>query len=67
MEKTFEDGKKDFSAFLTCMSWVLVDHKDNENTEAWTHGNKVCRHSILSTLYNELFDVYCIYKEAREI
>ena len=49
------------------VAWVLADPKDAENAEAWTHGNKVCRHSILSTLSNELFDVYCSYKEAREI
>ncbi|KAG5247673.1 Retrovirus-related polyprotein from transposon [Salix suchowensis] len=48
------------------VAWV-VDPKDAENVEAWTHGNKVYRHSILSTLSNELFDVYCSYKEAREI
>ncbi|KAG5226822.1 gag-pol polyprotein [Salix suchowensis] len=49
------------------VAWVLADPKDAENAEAWTHGNKVCRHSILNTLSNELFDVYCSYKEAREI
>ena len=49
------------------MAWLLADPKDAENSEAWTYGNKVCRHSILSTLSNELFDVYCSYKEAREI
>ncbi|KAG5238065.1 RNA-directed DNA polymerase [Salix suchowensis] len=52
---------------LDGVAWVLADPKDAENAEAWTHGNKVCRHSILSTLSNELFDVYCSYREAREI
>ena len=37
------------------------------NTEAWTHANKVYRHTILTTLSNELFDVYCTYKEAKVI
>ena len=33
----------------------------------WAYLNKVCRHTILSTLSNELFDIYCSYKEAKEI
>ncbi|XP_060964774.1 uncharacterized protein LOC133033727 [Cannabis sativa] len=41
--------------------------KTNTNVDAWTHANKVCRHTILSTLSNDLFDVYCSYKEAKEI
>ncbi|CAJ2667187.1 unnamed protein product [Trifolium pratense] len=36
-------------------------------TEQWTHANRVCRSTILSTLSNDLFDVYCSYKEAKEI
>ena len=37
------------------------------NIEAWAHANKVCHHTILTTLSNELFDVYCAYKEAKGI
>jgi len=33
----------------------------------WIHANKVCRHTLLSALSNDLFDVYCSYKEAKEI
>ena len=33
----------------------------------WIHANKVCRHIMLSALSNDLFDVYCSYKEAKEI
>ena len=33
----------------------------------WTHANEVCRHTILTTLFDELFDVYCAYKEANVI
>ena len=33
----------------------------------WNKANKVCRHTILSTLSNELYDVYCSYKNAHEI
>ena len=29
--------------------------------------NKVCRHTLLSALSNDLFDVYCSYKESKEI
>ena len=49
------------------VAWVLSEPKIDANVEAWMYGNKVCRHSILSTLSNELFDVYCGYKEAKEI
>ena len=37
------------------------------NIEAWAHVNKVCRHTILTTLSNELFGVYYTYKEAKVI
>ncbi|KAF7843597.1 Retrovirus-related Pol polyprotein from transposon TNT 1-94 [Senna tora] len=33
----------------------------------WLQANKVCRHTILSTLSNELFDIYSVYKEAKTI
>jgi hypothetical protein len=36
-------------------------------TDKWAQANKVCRHTILSTLSNDLFDVYCSYKEAKAI
>ena len=35
--------------------------------ESWAHANKVCRHTVISTLSNDLFDVYCSYKEVLEI
>jgi hypothetical protein len=35
--------------------------------DKWAQANKVCRHTILSTLSNDLFDVYCSYKEAKAI
>jgi hypothetical protein len=41
------------------VAWVFTNPKTNDNAIAWTHGNKVCRHSILCTLSNELFNVYC--------
>ena len=34
--------------------------------ENLTSSNKVCRHTILSTLSNKLFDVYYSYKEANK-
>ena len=37
------------------------------NIEIWKHANKVCRNTILSTLSNDLFNVYCPYKEAKQI
>jgi hypothetical protein len=47
--------------------WVLTNPKTNDNAITWTHENKVRRHSILSTLSNELFNVYCCYKKVNEI
>ncbi|XP_047172489.1 uncharacterized protein LOC124840471 [Vigna umbellata] len=35
--------------------------------EEWTYANKVCRHTLLNALSNYLFDVYCSYKEAKDI
>ncbi|KAA3477447.1 Retrovirus-related Pol polyprotein from transposon TNT 1-94 [Gossypium australe] len=30
------------------------------------HANKVCRHTIISTISNELFDIYCSYNAIKE-
>ena len=35
--------------------------------DSWIQANKVCRHTLISTLSNELFDVYNVYKEANKI
>ena len=44
------------------------DDADNDQViDEWKRENKVCRHTILSTLFNELYDVYCSYKSAHEI
>ncbi|XP_071905928.1 uncharacterized protein [Coffea arabica] len=40
---------------------------DAKTQEAWQYANKVCRHTILQTLSNELFDVYCSSKEAKAV
>nr|XP_009587827.1 uncharacterized protein LOC104085489 [Nicotiana tomentosiformis] len=40
---------------------------DNKIVESWQYANKVCHHAILQTISNELFDVYCSYKEAKAI
>ena len=40
---------------------------DFEDLFKWENGNKQVRHAMLSTLTNELFDVYCQYKTAKEI
>lgn len=40
---------------------------DPKQIENWTYANKVCRYVVLSTLSNELFDVYCSYNLAKEI
>ena len=49
---------------------ILTDPKpksDSENLSKWENGNKQVKHVILSTLTNELFDVYCQYKLAKQI
>jgi len=51
---------------------ALTSSKPNSNIPSkqvkdWIHANKVCRHTLLSALSNDLFDVYCSYKEAKEI
>ena len=40
---------------------------DSEDLSKWKNGNKQVRHAILSTLTNELFDVFCQYKVEKEI
>ena len=40
---------------------------DFEDLSKWENGNKQARNIILSTLTNELFDVFCQYKVAKEI
>jgi len=35
--------------------------------EDWIHANKVCCHTMLSALSNDLFDVYFSYKKEKEI
>ena len=49
------------------VAWLLFTENMHINTEAWAQANKVCRHTILTTLSNELFHVYCAYKEAKVI
>ena len=49
---------------------ILTDSKsksDSEDLSKWENGIKQVRHVILSTLTNELFDVYYQYKAAKEI
>jgi len=43
------------------------DKSDAKQIEKWNNANKVCRHTILSTISDVLFDVYCSYKVAKEI
>jgi len=46
---------------------VFINTETSWLVETLTHANKVCRHTIMSTLSNDLFDVYCPCKEAKEI
>ena len=49
------------------VAWLPTTENALPNSESWTYTNKVCRHTILTMLSNELFDVYCAYKEAKVI
>jgi len=54
------------------VAFSLTTSKPDSSTDAkqiyaWTHANKVCRHTLVSALSNDLFDVYCFYKEAKDI
>ena len=49
------------------VAWALSNPQNDQNAESWQYANKVCRHTILSTLSDELFDVYCAYKESKKI
>ena len=69
------DGKN-FRRWKECVSTILDIHgvadaliesvppPDTEQTKinSWTYANKVCRHTLISTLSNDLFDVYHVYK-----
>ena len=38
-----------------------------KQVDDWIHANKVCRHTLLSVLSNDMFDVYASYKNAKDI
>ena len=49
---------------------ILIDPKPEDGFHllpTWETGNKQVRHAILSTLSNELFDIYWQFKVAKEI
>ena len=59
-----------FSIDVVNLENILTNPKlksDSEDLSKWENENKHIRHAILSTLTNELFDVYCQYKVAKEI
>ena len=52
------------------MRHILTDPKPEDSSHLlpiWETGNKQVRHVILSTFSNELFDIYCQFKVAKEI
>ena len=72
MGYALRDGKKRvyYAIDVVNLGNILTDLKpksDSENLSKWVNGNKQVRHAILSTLTNELFDVHCQYKVAKEI
>jgi len=57
----------DMYGVAMALSTSKPDESSAKQVEDWTHANKVCRHTLLSALSNDLFDVYCSYKEAKQI
>ena len=55
-----------FSLFLHRKLGCYTD-ADQAKINAWIYANKVCRHTLINTLSNDLFDVYHVYKEASKI
>jgi len=54
------------------VAFALMTLKPDSSTatkqiDVWIQTNKVYRHTLLSALSNDLFDVYCSYKEAKDI
>ena len=51
------------------IAFVLTDPKPTNDDDLlkWEKANRICRHTILSTLSNELFDVYYPIQSASEI
>ena len=52
--------------------FALSTPKPNATIEAsqlqqWVPANKACHHTLLGALSIDLFDVYCSYKESKEI
>ena len=64
-------ARKGYSAInVVNLGHILSDPKpksDSKDLSKWKNENKQVRHVILSTLTNELFDVYCQYKVEKEI
>ena len=57
----------DMYGVAMALSTSKPDESSAKQVEDWTYANKVCQHTLLSALSNDLFDVYCSYKEAKEI
>ena len=52
------------------LGYILMDPKSEDGSHllpTWQTGNKHVSHAILSTISNELFDIYCQFKVAKEI
>jgi len=72
---------QNFRLWQECMSTLLDMYKvssalmtskiDSSSSakqiEDWIHANMVYRHTMLTALSNDLFDVYCSYKQTKEI
>ena len=54
---------------VTGYAFTITDSKPEKEKDLqnWEKANIICRHIILNTLSNTLFDVYCPYKTTTEI
>jgi len=64
----FEKTKLDMYEVGSALITTKLDFNSlAKEIKDYIHSNKVCHHTLLSALFNDLFDVYCSYKEANDI
>ena len=59
-----------FAIDVVNLGHILTDPKPEDGSHllpTWETGNKQVRHAIMSTISNELFDIYCQFKVVKEI
>ena len=52
---------------VVALTQSKLDPADEKQMKLWLYANKVCRHTSISNLSNEISDVFCSYKKAKQI